>query len=71
MVTRPPAAGAPRGSVLRSSVVTVPPDVPIVLAASVTDWIERVSPLVLFALAVVLLTLRRRERRRGPDEDDL
>ena len=42
-----------------------------VLAASVTDWIERVSPLVFMAVAIVLLALRRRERRRGPDKDDL
>jgi hypothetical protein len=48
----------------------VPPDTALVLAASVTDWIERVSPLVLMAFALVLVTLRHRERRRGPDEDD-
>lgn len=50
---------------------TVPPDVPTVLAASLTDWVERGSPLVLLAFAVIVLTLRRRERRRGPDRDDV
>lgn len=49
----------------------MPPDLVPVLAASVTDWVERVAPLVLFAFAIVLVVLRRRERRRGPDEDDL
>ena len=43
-------------------------DLPIVLAASVTDWVERGAPIVLFAFAMVLVVLRRRERRRGAAE---
>lgn len=48
----------------------VPPELTVVLAASVGDWIERVGPLILFAGAMGIVVLRAKERRRGPDEDD-
>ena len=63
------ARGADRHEGAAIMGVPVLPDAPIVLAASVTDWIERGTPVVLFAFALVLVALRRRERRRGPDED--
>lgn len=43
----------------------------LLLAASVTDWIERATPPVLLAFALILVAVRRRERGRGPDEGDL
>ena len=46
-------------------------DVPTVLAASATDWVERATPPVLLVLALIVWALRRRERRRGPDADEL
>lgn len=50
--------------------ITPSADAPLVLAASATDLVERISPVVFLLLALVVLALRRRERRRGPDEDD-
>jgi hypothetical protein len=43
--------------------------VSLLLATSAQDWIERVSPVVLFVGIVVILVVRARERRSGPDED--
>jgi predicted membrane metal-binding protein len=45
-------------------------DLPIVLALSPGDAVERFFPLVLFAFAVVLVVVRRRDRKRGPDDED-
>ncbi len=42
----------------------------LLLATSAQDWIERVSPVVLFLGVIAVLVLRARERRRGPDEDE-
>ncbi|MTD43397.1 hypothetical protein GKE82_03530 [Conexibacter sp. W3-3-2] len=39
-------------------------------ASSVTDQIERWSPVVLMLIAGGILYLRHRDRQRGPDEDD-
>ena len=41
------------------------------LATTWQDWVERLGPVVLLLLGLAVLALRARERRRGPDDDDL